>query len=123
MGHIFERMVTSIKKRSILVFLFTTMICCLIFGSYLSKKPPKEFGDLRPMLKVEDVLYLDTGKEIPIEVGDSEIIGKVISSVAPSLKPTENGHTNFGSIGSKYAYYEENVVVLLNNEWVLFERE
>lgn len=86
-------------------------------------EPVKEFGDLRPMIKVGDMLFLDTGKEVSIEIGDSEIIGEVVSSVAQHEKPTENGQTNFGSIGSKYAYYEENIVVLINNEWVLFERE
>jgi hypothetical protein len=75
------------------------------------------------MIKVGDMLFLDTGKEVSIEIGDSEIIGEVVSSVAQHEKPTENGQTNFGSIGSKYAYYEENIVVLINNEWVLFERE
>ena len=110
-------------KRRILVFLFVAMIYCLLFTSCQSKKPAQEFGDLRPMLKVGDVLYLDTGKEVPIEIDDSEVIGEVISSVASAKKPTENGQTNFGSIGSKYAYYEENIVVLLKNEWVLFEKE
>lgn len=83
----------------------------------------KELWDLRPMIKVGDMLFLDTGKEVSIEIGDSEIAGEVVSSVAQHEKPTENGQTNFDSIGSKYAYYEENIVVFLNNKWILFERE
>lgn len=110
-------------KRRILVFLLVAMMYCLLFTSCQSKKPTQEFGDLRPMLKVGDAIYLDTGKEVPIEIDNSEVIGEVISSVSPDKKPTENGQSNFGSIGSKYAYYEENIVILLNNEWVLFEKE
>ena len=86
-------------------------------------EPAKEFRDLRPMIKVGDMLFLDTGKEVSLKIGDSEIIGEVVSSVAQHEKPTKSGQTNFGSIGSKYAYYEENIVVLINNRWILFERE
>ena len=86
-------------------------------------EPAKEFGDLRPMIKVVDTLFFDTGKEISLEISDSETVGEVVSSVAQHEKPKENGQTNFGSIGSKYAYYEENIVVLINNKWILFERE
>jgi hypothetical protein len=101
---------------SLVVLLFSIIGC-------QSKKPVQELGDLRPMIKVEDVLYLDTGNIVPIEIDDLEVIGEIISSVAQHNKPTENGQTNFGSIGSKYAYYEQNIVVLLENGWVLFERE
>lgn len=68
-------------------------------------------------------LYLDTGKQVSVEVDDSVIIGEINSSVDQSEKPTEEGQSNFGSIGSKYAYYEENIVVLINNKWILFEKE
>ena len=80
-------------------------------------------SDRRPMVMVNSVLYLDTGKQVPVEINESAIIGEIRSSVDQSEKPTEEGQTNFGSIGSKYAYYEENIVVLINNKWVLFERE
>lgn len=83
----------------------------------------KEFGDLRPMIKVGNILFLDTGKQVSIEIGDSENIGEVVLTVDRHEKPTENGQTNFGSIGTKYACYEENIVVLINNKWILFERE
>lgn len=56
-------------------------------------------------------------------IDDSEVIGKVNSLVAQHEKPAKNDQTNFGSIGSKYAYYKENIVVLINNKLILFERE
>jgi beta-lactamase regulating signal transducer with metallopeptidase domain len=79
--------------------------------------------DRRPMIMVNDKIYLDTGKEVSIEISDSDIVGEVISSVDQHEKPIKNGQTNFGSIGSKYANYEGNIVVLINNKWVLFESE
>ncbi|MGI1660244.1 MAG: M56 family metallopeptidase [Desulfitobacterium sp.] len=83
----------------------------------------KQFRDLRPMIKVGNMLFLDTNKEISIEIGDSDIIGEVVSSVTQHEKPAENGQTNFGSIGSKYAYYDDGLVVLLKNKWIFFEKE
>ena len=75
------------------------------------------------MIMAKGRLYLDTGKQVSVEVDDSVIIGEINSSVDQSEKPTEEGQSNFGSIGSKYAYYEENIVVLINNKWILFEKE
>lgn len=80
-------------------------------------------SDRRPMIMVNGILYLDTGKQVPVEIDDSAIIGEISSLVDQSEKPTEEGQSNFGSLGSKYAYYEENIVVLINNKWVLFKRE
>ena len=31
-------------------------------------------------------------------------------------KPTKNGQKNIGSIGLKYAYYQDNIVVLLKTD-------
>ncbi len=83
----------------------------------------QQFKDLRPMIKVGDILYLDTNKEVSIDAGDLDIIGKVVSSVAQHEKPTENGQTNFGLIGSEYAYYDDGLVVLLQNKWIFFEKD
>ncbi|MDW5298724.1 MAG: M56 family metallopeptidase [Sedimentibacter sp.] len=82
-----------------------------------------DITDLRPMIMVKGELYLDTGKQISVEIDESAIIGEVSSSVDQSEKPTEEGQTNFVSIGTKYAHFEDNIVVLINNEWVIFEKE
>ena len=79
-------------------------------------------SDRRPMIMVNGKLYFDTGKQV-VEIDDSTIIGEISASVDQSEKPTEDGQTNFGSIGAKYAYYEGNIVILINNKWMLFERE
>lgn len=82
-----------------------------------------ELWDLRPMIMVNGELYLDTAKEMSVDIDESAIIGKVKSSVDGTEKPAEDGQTNFGLVGAKYAHFEDDIVVLINNEWVLFERE
>ena len=90
---------------------------------FINTEVSQSLSDRRPMVMVNGMLYLDTGKHVPVEINDSAIIGEISSSVDQSEKPTEEGQTNFGSIGSKYAYYEKNIVILINNKWMLFERD
>lgn len=82
-----------------------------------------QLRDLIPMVMVEGQLYLDTGKQAPAEPDPSAILGQISSSVDASLKPYEDGQSNFGGIGADYARYGEDVLVRLQNEWVLFRRE
>ena len=78
---------------------------------------------LRPMIRVNGVLYLDTNKPIPVEMEESAILGTVTESVAGWEQPWKEGQTNFGMIGSPYAYYEDGVVVCYDHEWYFFERD
>ena len=82
-----------------------------------------EIWDLIPMIMVNGELYLDTGKQILEEIDESAIIGEISSSVDGSEKPTKEGQTNFGLIGAKYAYFEDYIVLMINDEWVLFANE
>ena len=79
--------------------------------------------DRRPMVLVKGTIYLDTGKQIPVEVHESAVLGEITSSVDPSEIPTEEGQSNFGWEGAEYAFYEDGLVVLIDHEWVLFEKE
>ena len=90
---------------------------------FVANEVPQDLSDRRPMIMVNGQLYLDTGRQMSVEIDESAIIDEISSSVDQSEKPTEDGQTNFGNIGAKYAYFEDNIVVLLNNEWVLFEKE
>ncbi|MEG0320997.1 MAG: hypothetical protein RR606_02270, partial [Oscillospiraceae bacterium] len=79
---------------------------------------------MRPMVMVNGVLYLDTGKEVPTKVKDSAILGEITSSASASEKPTKNGQCNFGSgVGAKYAAYEDGMAVFLDYKWFFFEKE
>lgn len=80
-------------------------------------------GDLRPMLMHDGTIYLDTNKQISTEIDDSSVLGEINSSVDSTKRPSENGQSNFGSVGAKYAAYEGDIVILLNNKWIIFEKE
>ncbi len=89
----------------------------------INSEVSQSLSDRRPMIMVNNKLYLDTGKHVSVEINNNAIIGEISSSVDQSKKPNEEGQSNFGSIGSKYAYYDDGLVVLLKNKWILFEKE
>ncbi len=72
---------------------------------------------------VEGDIYLDTGKQMPVEMEDAAILGTITSSVEGSETPKQNGQSNFGCEGAPYAFLDDGLAVLLENEWVFFEKE
>ena len=79
---------------------------------------------MRPMIMVDGVLYLDTGKEVAKNVDNSAILGEITSAAGASEKPTKNGQCNFGSgVGAKYAAYDDGIAVFLDHKWFFFEKE
>lgn len=86
-------------------------------------KNENELWAMRPMIMVEGVLYLDTGKEVSGNV-DSAVLGEIASSAGASEKPIENGQCNFDSgVGARYATYNDGIAVFLDNKWYFFEKE
>lgn len=78
----------------------------------------------RPMIMVDGILYLDTGKEVAGNVDDSAILGQITSAVSVSEKPAEHGQCNFDSgVGAKFSAYEDGMAVFLENRWFFFEKE
>lgn len=82
-----------------------------------------EKWDRRPMVMVEGAIYMDTGEQMTIEIDDSAISGTITSSKDGSETPEKNGQSNFGCEGAQYAFYEEGLVVMLQNKWIFFEKE
>ena len=117
--------ILNYKKPSLWVLIVVSIVIVIFIIGLITNPKSDEATtwDRRPMIMVNGELYLDTGKEVPVEIDESAIIGEISSSVDQSEKPTEEGQTNFGNIGAKYAHFEDNIVVLINNEWVLFEKE
>lgn len=74
-----------------------------------------------PSIMYEGSLYRTTGKAIPAEVDESAIVGEIGSVVPLSQLPTKNGEANFGQIGDPYAITIDGLLVIMGNEWVLFE--
>lgn len=117
--------ILNYKKPALWVLIVITIIIVIFIIGLITNPKANEtiITDRRPMIMVNGDLYLDTGKEVSVEMDESAIIGEITSSVDQSEKPIEEGQSNFGNIGAKYAHYEDSIVVLLNNEWVLFEKE
>lgn len=100
------------------ILLLSIACTCLLIGCQGSPTAP---NTLPPTIMVDDVLYYYTGNEISAEIDESAIIGKVESSVSLTKLPEKNGESNIAAEGSPYARYEDDIVVLMNEEWVLFE--
>ena len=82
----------------------------------------KELWAMRPMVMINGILYLDTGKEGPM--GDSNAVsGTIKSTVSGDKKPTEHEQSNFGFVGSKYADGGDFIQVNIDDKWIVFERE
>lgn len=83
-----------------------------------------ELWAMRPMIMVDGILYLDTGKEVAGNVDDSAVLGQITSVVDASKKPAEHGQCNFeNGMNAKYAACEEGMAVFLENKWFFFEKE
>ncbi|NMR95739.1 hypothetical protein HKB01_00360, partial [Vibrio parahaemolyticus] len=89
--------------------------------SNIQTEPPDENFD--GLIMVNDNIYVYMGYEVPIEIDKSDILGKVESTVEGDRIPTENGQANFEIKGAKYAQYEDDIVVLLDNKWMLFKKQ
>jgi hypothetical protein len=80
-------------------------------------------GDRRPMVMVNGAIYLDTGRSIAAKIDESAIAGRILTSVGSSEIPTENNTSNFDAGGASFAYYEDGLVLLLNDQWIFFEKD
>lgn len=98
------------------------LLCLLILlAGCQTRKAPETPNTMPPSVMYEGVLYRTTGKQLPAEVDDSAIVGHVTSTVHPSQLPTENGQANFDGLNTPFAITSDGFLVLLANEWVLFE--
>ncbi|AOT68967.1 lipoprotein [Geosporobacter ferrireducens] len=109
------------KKILSLVLILFLIIAITACGN--KEVEEKMLWDRIPMVMVEEQLYLDTGEKMPVEIDDSAIIGTITSEVDGSEIPTQNGQSNFGCVGAAYAYCDDGIVVMINNEWQFFRKE
>ena len=75
-----------------------------------------------PSIVYEGNLYRTTGKQIPAEVDDSAIVGRISSVVSLSQLPSNEGEANFGEVGDPHARTSDGLLVIMGHEWVLFEK-
>ncbi len=76
---------------------------------------------LGPAIMYDGNVYCTTGKQVSYEVDDNAVIGEITSVVPLNQWPKKEGEANFGETGATYALVQEELVVLVENEWTLFE--
>lgn len=77
--------------------------------------------DRIPMVKINDKLYYDTGRESTAEGRCGNMDGQIMSTVDGSEIPTENNQSNFGS-GFGYQYgMDDTIEIYMNDKWFVFE--
>ena len=111
----------SRRKIAIAVSISSVIIIaiCFALGSiWFNQRTP-----VADMLRVDNMLYIRTGVIIDTDVSETDIIGKITSSVSHDKKPIENGQSNFGEIGAEYAYYGNDIILNINDKWNLFISE
>ena len=88
----------------------------------ISEDDRAEEYDLIPMVKIDGVLYLDTGFRRSETWSHTD--GQIISQVAGSQTPTENDQSNFGT-GYAYRFgdVDGTVYVLVDTQWLVFATE
>ncbi len=76
-------------------------------------------GEQYPVIMVDGVLYRSTGQPVPGEPAEEAI--QTVTGYTNSL-PEADGQTNFSQdLTAQYAMTGQGLVVLMDNEWVLFE--
>jgi len=80
-----------------------------------------------PTLPAETVIfdgdrYVSTGKQLPVEVDESAIVGHITLVLPGNRLPMNEGEANFGTVGDPFAITSEGFLVLLDNEWTLFRQ-
>lgn len=83
---------------------------------------PDTLNAMVPSIVYEGNLYRTTGKQIPAEVDDSAIVGRISSVVPLSQLPSNEGEANFREVGDPYARTSDGLLVIMGHEWVLFEK-
>ena len=97
------------------------LLLAVLLISGCANTEPQTPNTMPPSVMIDGTLYQTTGKQMPGEVDPSAIAGAIDETVSPSTLPEENGQSNFGEAGMKYAFTQDGLVVLTDNEWTLFE--
>ena len=101
------------------IFIMVSFIAC-----DTEEVTPETPNTMPPSIIVEGELYSTTGEEIPIEP-DESVIKQVTSVIGGTELPSNEGEINFPVPNAKYAKINDNeeyVVVLMDLEWIKFEK-
>lgn len=108
------------NRRNIVIAVSTSSVIiiaiCFALGSiWINQRTP-----MADVLRVDNTLYVRTGVIIDTDVSETDIIGRITSSVSHDKKPIENGQSNFGEIGAEFAYYGNDIILNIDDKWNLF---
>lgn len=110
------------KKTALMLLLILVMISFL--GCESKKSASETPNSLPPSIMVDGELFTSTGLLLPIEPDESAV--KTITSVIKETNlPSKDGEINFPGSDAKYAKIKEAVeyvVVLMDQEWMKFEK-
>ena len=97
-------------------------VACACFFLGCSDPNPSTPNTLPPCLMIDDILYYYTGEAVPTQIEEASILGSVTSTVPLTELPTKHEQSNMAPIlNCPYAKYEESIVVLMEENWILFE--
>lgn len=75
------------------------------------------------MVKVNDELYVDSGKESTLTARCGTMDGEITSAVARDEMPQKNNQSNFGE-GYGYQYSPDgSIEIYMNGRWMVFEKK
>lgn len=110
------------KKFKLVLLLMLVMVSFIGCGT--QEDVPETPSTMPPSIMVDGELYSTTGEELPIEPDESAI--RIATSVVNgTVLPSNEGEINFPIPDAKYAKIndtEEYVVVMMDTEWVRFEK-
>lgn len=72
---------------------------------------------------VNDNIYVYTSYKVQDGINKNDVLGTITSIVDYLETPKENGQANFKIKGAKYAQYEDDIVVQIYDDWILFKNE
>lgn len=91
----------------------------------LTKNPVEVVpSDLAPMVFVKDTLYKQSTTQTSFDELDDEFIylGEIANQIDPRQIPHEELQANHNILGSKVYQYGEDIVILINSKYWLYEK-
>jgi len=111
--------------RKFILMILSILVMLSLIGCDTQKDAPKTPNTMPPSIMVDGGLYSTTGEEVPIEP-DESVIKTATSVINGTELPSKEGEINFPVSSARYAKIndsEEYVVVMMDLEWVRFEKK
>jgi len=113
------------KMRKFISMILSILVILSFIGCDKQKDAPETPNTMPLSIIVDGDLYSTTGEEMPIDP-DESIIKTATSVTMGTELPSKEGEINFPVSNAKYAKIndsEEYVVVMMDSEWVRFEKK